>query len=219
MEMPDQNIELLTGVIVPQQTRVELAQQHSEAESLRPRFEALPCDTPDQESIIAAILQEVKGRLAELETSRKSITQPLAQVKAAVDALFRPMKEAWEEAEQVLKGKLAMAEERRREASAARLDAAKLAASQGDAQGARDELVARAHLTAQAAPEGIQYRKSWTWTVNDLSKVPREWLSLDHSKAKIYCKEWQESDQIPEVPGLTFRREVSVVSRVGRGEK
>lgn len=189
--------EALVAIVVDTETREGLAKQASKADTMLDALRAL-----EDEREIAEFLTCIKSEAKELEDKRTSITKPLHQAKTAVDALFRPAKQFYLEAEAILKSKLAEIQAQR---EALRLQAIN--------DSARGEHTALTNMAAAEKIEGISYRYGWEYDIENLDEVPREWLTLDHSKVKIYLRKFTNSDVVPPVPGLNFNRSRSVVAR------
>lgn len=212
--MTDQTTAL-TSILVSPEVQAETRGEHTQAQETLAALRAWPCETPADESALAEILQAIKGKWKVLEDKRTTVTKPLNAAKRAVDALFKPALDALADAETIIKTKLAEAQSRRLEANARAMEAAKAAGMAGNSQGAGQALAA---LDLTKAPAGTHYRYTWDFTVEDLDQVPREWLSVDHSKVRIYLRQFQNSEVIPDparVPGLRFFRDATVVSRSG----
>lgn len=166
---------------------------------------SFPCDTPADEQALAEILHRVKSTFAQRDAQRTSITRPLLAVKRAIDDLFRPVLTALEEAEQIIKGKLAAADAARREAQQKALAAAVSAPSYE-------------HITAMAPvappPPGVSFRYRWEAVITDFDKVPREFMTVDASKTEAFAKPYSGSEAPPPpVTGLEWRRTSTVVAR------
>lgn len=219
----------LTAILVPAERQAEIQSEQSEAQATLAQLREWPCITPEDEQDLADILGAIKSKSKDLEEKRTSITGPLNLAKRAVDALFRPAKNALEEAETIIKGKLAQADRRREEArraalllaqeSAAKAQAAK---AQGDVvqvqaatQAAAVALASAPTSGSSAAPDGVHFRYQWKWELEDIGQVPMDFLALNHATMKIYTSRFKDREDIPPVSGIRFFRERIVVAREG----
>lgn len=112
---------------------------------------ALAIDNEDDYQLAASELVSVKQAAAELETKRKTLTDPLHQLKTAIHDLFRPAQTRLEEAEKHLKGMMSSYLDRE---AAARLKAQEAAEAK-----AREE-AEQARLQAQALTEKAERARS-----------------------------------------------------------
>lgn len=203
----------LTAILVQDHQREQIQSEADQASGILGQLRDWPCDTEEDETVLAEILQEFKGRYKELEEKRKSITQPLNAAKRAVDALFRPARSALEEAERIIKGKLRDAADRREAARREALRLASEAAGRGDVKGAQAAMATIP--TNSGGPDGVSYRYQWKWELVDIEKVPPGFLALNPATMKMYVSKYRTSDEIPGIPGIRFHRERTVVSQSG----
>lgn len=77
------------------------------AETLRDAARTLPAETPEDFAMLGEVLGHVKGQAKRLDELRTGITKPLNQALRATNDLFRPALRAYEEAEVLIKGKIA----------------------------------------------------------------------------------------------------------------
>lgn len=163
------------------------------------------------------MLVQLSGAVKEVEARRKFFTGPLREHIKRIEALFKPVVERLEKADMLLRQKLLdyQQEVSRRQAE----ERARLLSEATEAQAGGDTETALA-LATQASEldtvqrtthveEGsVQTRKVWTFEVEDLGKVPMEYLSLDESKVRAAIRAG-----IREVPGLRiFQKEQLAVS-------
>lgn len=207
----DPQTEALTAILVTPRSRADLRAAEGEAspdvlDSLR----AYPCETPEDEATLAEILHSIKDRAKDVEEMRTSITGPLHVAKRAVDAMFKPVKEALEKAETIIKGKLGEAHSRREEANRRALVAAAGLARVGDTASAASALA----TVDKSKAEGVSYRTTWSCGIVDATMVPRKWLTVDVAAVKEYLAVYNGTEREPEpVPGLVFTKSVSVAAR------
>lgn len=138
---------------------------------------------------LGALLKEVQRTIKAVEAERATFTQPLAQLKKAVDKHFQPPIRTLESAKLVIKRRLAQAvEDSRREQMQA--------LEQGDAK------------RALAVPEvKASTRIVKRWRVLDASAVPREYLCVDHAAVTAAINAGKK------VAGVEVYEEVQVIAR------
>lgn len=166
---------------------------------------------PDDIGLLSDILGLVQTRLVNLEERRLEIAKPLTEAKNRVDAHFRELRAPYEAAKEALKLRLERIENARRLANAEALKLAAQASAEGDAIAAQIALDA---VASPVAPAG-GFRYVWEWELTDLSKVPLEFLALNAATMKLYTSQHKNSEEIPPVPGVTFRKVAKAVARQG----
>ncbi len=192
---------------------------------------ALQITTPEDYQGAAFILQDVKGRMKAIETARKALKQPLDAAVAAVQALFRPPQSTLEEAERIIKRKLADYDEAQRRAAqeaqrklnekAEKERQALQARAQKALQAGKGEKALELHERADAvtapvvaanvpAVQGISYSTVWKFVVVDASQVPDEYKVVDESKVRAVVKSLGKQTNIP---GVRIWSEQQVASR------
>lgn len=199
--------ELLT-LLVPANTQTTLATKAAEALAMRPQLVALELRTPDDEQFAADVRAHLKQRLKDSEVSRKSVTTHLDAAKKAVDAQYRPEREAIEGLIAIIDAKLSACETQRRAAAQeANRAAAALAATTG-------KLSEPVELKTRA-PEGLTYVDTWEHKQVDLmslvkavaeGRAPLEMLRFDDSAIKIWLRTYKDSHVCPPIDGLAFER-------------
>lgn len=210
--MSDQT-SALTAILISPGTQAELQDSHVADQAALPQLEGWPCETAQDQADLAEFLQAFKGRLKDLEEKRKSITGPLNAAKRAVDALFKPAKTSLESAERIIKAKLADYADRLDRARTEAMERAALAAKAGDTAGASAAM--REIPPDTGGPDGLSYRYTWKWELEDIEKVPPGFLALNAITMKLYVGKYKASQKIPGIPGLRFIRSRTVVSRAG----
>jgi hypothetical protein len=196
----------LTAILLTPEAKAEIAKASAERNHLA-QLEELP----DDAITLNEVLTLVQGRLSAIEEKRKGIVEPLGKAKAAIDALFRDLREPFEEAKERLKARLARLENERRALLAASTQAAIAARAEGDLVAAQIALDAAG--AASVKPEGVSYRYAWDWEVEDLSKVPLEFLAVNANTVKLYTNRYKNSETIPPIPGLTFTKTATPIAR------
>lgn len=164
----------------------------------------LPVTTDEEQEFAAEGLRIVKQWHAELEEKRTAITKPMNQALRGVNDLFRPMKTALEEAEQVVKRRIAgYLEQKRADNDRAVAEAAAAATSVQAEQ-------ALAAVQVAEPPRGVSIRYQWVAVVEDASLIPREYLTPNMARIVDAVR---ASDGAIQIPGVSVRQEPIVSSR------
>jgi hypothetical protein len=164
----------------------------------------LPITNDEEKEFAAEGLRWVKAQHAELEEQRTAITKPLNVALREINNLFRPMKSALEDAERVLKTKIAHYLEKKQLDNERAIEAAASAATPAQAQ------TALATVSQVEAPRGVSVRYMWVATVKDASLIPREYLMPDMPRILDAVR---ASDGKVEIPGISIHQEPVVSSR------
>lgn len=159
-------------------------------------------DDAQQEQVVG-VLRDVKERYRTIEERRKEITGPLNQALRAVNDLFRPPRERFEQLEKLLKSKVAAYMKKKAEENAVALRAAAEAATPQ----AATEIIQ--HVAPVAPPTGVSVRYVWRFEVTDPDAVPREYCSPDAKKIGSV------DPTATSIPGVRFFQEPVVSSRRG----
>jgi len=196
------------ALLVPPGTSNVLAIEADKARASRPQIDAI-----GNEQTLVDVRQHIKQRLAELENERKSITGHLNKAKKAIDALYRPVRDVYEEIVTGINTKLSAAERARKIAAEAAQAQARALAAAGQIDGAQAALA----LPETPRPAGVGFVESWEHDplkadIRELASAvaagtaPVEFLRLDDSAIRIWLRQRKDSTVAPQVPGLLIRR-------------
>lgn len=159
-------------------------------------------DDEDDNEFAAEMLRNVKSRHKYLEDKRKGITGPMNKAMRAVNDLFRPPRTALENAERILKSKIAGYLEACEAANTAALVAASTAETVEEAS------AALATVEHADAPKGVSVRYKWRAIVVNEELLDRRFLVPDIA----IIEEWGEKYGRV-IPGVEFERVPIVSSR------
>ena len=199
-------------LLVPQGSQASLAQKAAEALALRPQVVALELRTPEDEQFAADVRAHLKQRLKDNDAGRKSVTVHLDAAKKAVDAQYRPEREALEGLVSLIDAKLSECETKRRAMALSAQRSATALAAAGHLARAANVL---AIVEAAEKPVGLTYVDTWEHKRVDLmalveavaaGRAPIEFLMLDNSAVKIWLRTYKDSTECPPVEGLEFAR-------------
>jgi hypothetical protein len=171
------------------------------------KLATLPCTSPDHEQAFADFLQRTQVILQDLESERETLVRPLIDDKSMIDGLHKEARKPWEDVKATCKAKIAGAQLARKKAQ----DEARALAAEA-ARGGNTEacVVALSQVQENSKPEGAAVSWEWHAMILDTRELPRDWLVIDESKVKRYCKDHAKSETIPNVPGLRFERRANV---------
>lgn len=173
----------------------ELNEELSESIELAKTFEV---KTQADLDFVAELLIDVKRKLNQLAEAEASVTKPIRELLEGARELFRPAKNKLTLFEAMLKGKIAHAravEDANNRKALADVEAAH---TSGNEQAVEAAL---AQIRHQSNVDGVSTRVGWTWQLEDISKVPLEYLEVDTLKLNALCRKAAEPDPIP---GIRF---------------
>jgi hypothetical protein len=187
----------------------ELAMKRSSYEKIVEELRAFVIEDDDDYEYASKLLRTIKATSKEIEERRKRVTGPLYEALRNFQSWYKPALDVLENGERDLKKKIAdyyLLKEAQREEQMRLVAAA-----------AREGNFEKAHEAAQGFVEtptakGISIQRKWEYEVEDITKVPREFLTLDHSAVKIYIKNAGEDDPKP-IPGLKFTKSGGVTAK------
>jgi hypothetical protein len=172
----------------------------------------MPCESADHEQAFADFLTACRAQIDALETDRKNHTNPLHTEKTRIDKLYKPVRDKWQEVEQLIRNKLQGAAQKRLDAEQAAKRLAAEAASVGDVARVQTAL---ANIPAVVGVSGISHGSEWAYRVTNVNELPEAWRKtvINDEVAEAYCKTYQHHDFMPEVPGVVFERRAKVRAR------
>ncbi|NIQ90991.1 MAG: hypothetical protein GWM98_04580 [Nitrospinaceae bacterium] len=160
-----------------------------------------------------AWLKEIKIRKEEVDTKRRSFTDPLRDTIDRINAEFKPAIEALEMAEKTMKGKIASWIESCHNARDAALE--KVGKAKNLSPEKQDEMIEKAEAKLPPKISGMSVRESWIGIVSS-EKILKDWiiknkrwdLILINKKALLALTKAAGAD--PKIPGWTASRSRSV---------
>ena len=180
-----------------------MTQERHDAQAALAHIQRFPLDTPEQRDQAGRLINLAKDKIQELETQRKSVTDPLNGTIKTVNGWFKPVREFYEACQVSLKQRLA---DRLRELAAEQQAA--LATVQELGGHATAETFAVAHATP-SAPSAVQTREVWKFEVVDFKRLPDEYKMADESKIR---KVVQAMKGDCDIPGIRIEPELVIVS-------
>ncbi len=211
--------------------------QVSEAEKLSTTVKSLTIGTPQEQINSSEYLQRVKDMIKVIDETRKEITKPLVELKKSVKAFFDPALDELElaktivskalldydteqqrihrEAEQQAFLAARAKEEKKQKALEARAEKAEEKGNPIKAEILRhqSENIYVAPVVSVAAPtkvQGMHIQQKWKFSVEDIKKVPREYLVINEPMLSKLATAMQDKVHIH---GIKFYKVGSVVNR------
>jgi hypothetical protein len=165
-------------VLPPQAKGVEeeMRQETAAAEEVYLGIQEMEIETKEDMDFAAEILGEAKTKRKRIDEKRKEITAPLNTALKAVNELFRPAMDFYDQCERLIKAKISAARMQAEEAARRALVAAGEAVAEGSAEGVAQALAVHDAAVQFPVADGIQYRSRWKFEIVDESQIPREYL-------------------------------------------
>lgn len=186
-----------------------IEEKQEEAAEIIEAFKNFEIEDDDDYEVVGEGLKEIKKISKDLETRRKTITQPINVALREFNSWFKPAQEVLQNTERVLKKRLAEYVRKREEQSRLAMEAAAQAGQKGDFDAAHE---AAKGIVERPELKGITHTRWYDYEIEDLDQVPRRFLSLDHSAVKIYIKNSGKEEPAP-VPGLRFVAKDRTIAR------
>ena len=165
-------------------------------------------ETEDDYASTGAFLQEVKETYKSMKAKMDAILAPMKQAEKQVRELFNPALKSLEAAEAGFKAAMVGYHQ---EQERLRAEQAREAQRLLDA-GRKQEAVAVVREMSLEAPKatGVSGRKVWRARVVDAAAVPREFLAVDESALNAFARSTKGRNQ---VPGVVFYEEETLSVR------
>ena len=200
--------DALVSILLTPDALAEIEASKVEAASL-----AMLPSLPTDETLYGALLGQIQTKLAQIEKVRQTIAKPMTEAKRAIDNLFNAASKPYEDAKDLIKGRLAaLATERLRLEREVREAHAKALAAASPTEVLA--LPAPAPV-AQPALANASVAYAWDWDLLDIAMVPPEYLALNPATMKGYVARYKNSETIPEIPGIAFKRIAKITARQG----
>jgi hypothetical protein len=189
----------------------------SEVARLEPIAKSIKIRTPEQYTEAAEHLKRCKGALKQIEDARVRITKPINESLREVNNQARESAKPWLAAETMIKAEMVVwqndqlrlqrEEQQKRDEAAAKerkrlADQAAKALADGKVEKAAkiEERAASvvAPVVTREIPKisGQSTRETWLFELQDLAKVPREFLMLDETKVRKYVQAMKDTGSI-----------------------
>jgi hypothetical protein len=194
---------------IPAETVKRLEKELADATAMLAQMDTFHIANQEQMDNTDALMKDVKRVWKELEDQRKSIGKPLRDQQKRVQDYFKPVLNALDRVEVLLKGKIQEAHDRARQAQQAALEAAQAAHQVGNTAQV-------AIATQQAAAGGLDLapgtsqRTTTKYQLVDITQVPPQYLMTVLNEALIQAA----IDQgVTQIPGIRIYEEQTLAAR------
>lgn len=189
------------------QAKEVLAPLIEEAKDLVATVNCFKIESQDDLDLANETTKDVKVKLKDWEERRTNITQPVNEGLRRINAVFKPLTDQYKKCETDLKSKVSTGLRYLREEQTRKLQEVAALSQAGDMVEAKRVLLS----TPDAAlPTGTSIREIWKYRVDDISKVPDEYLMLvvNDTAVQIAVAAGKRA-----IPGLQIYSEDSVTTR------
>ena len=159
----------------------------------------------------ALMLTEIRTQKDMIESNRESFVRPLADYIKNLNLLFTPSLDFLKSAEEVLKRGLLGFRLFCRTQEKDNLAVAQKAAQNGDSDLFNSQMTLVSSFQLPKI-KNISFRDKWDFEVEDINKIPLEFLKIDEVKLKRLISEKKEK---VEIPGLRVFSKESTIIRKG----
>lgn len=187
----------------------DVAALQASAEADAPAYASLTVASADDYTFADELLTAVVRRKDAAIAMRQQATRPMYAAIKTIEGWFRPLVNALEDAEVSLKNAMGRYRLEQNARELAARDAARLAATTGDAPALVTALTTASHA-AQAPAGRASVSLAWHATSVNSALLPREYLVADMPRIQALARA-HKGDAPPVLAGVTFER----VSRVG----
>jgi uncharacterized UPF0146 family protein len=189
--------------------RQTAASEEGMAIAIAQNAQQIVINNDDEYQAVGNVLLEVSAKIKLVDKKRKELTQPLNKVIRDINAFFKPSLDSYKNAEANLKRAMSVFNMR------AAAERQKALAETAEPVRTRDQqgftaLMQTANAHAEPEAAGTHTRDVWKFEVEDLSKVPREFLVLDEKKVRAHVQALKENARIP---GVKIWKDVTIVAR------
>ena len=202
---PGSTAQALTSLVhIETEEKKELAKRAASYEDILDELKDFEIKDDDDFEFASDTLKHIKTFYKEIEKKRKAVTDPLNKALTEFRSWYKPSLDLLKEGENILKGRIGeytLKKDKEREEQMRQIAAA---SQKGDFDAAH---TAAQNIVETPTARGVSSTRLWDYQVTDLSKVPREWLTLDHSKVKIHIRE-AGKDKPADIEGIEFFEKV-----------
>lgn len=198
-------------IILDSDKRDDVQEKAKEAEEYLAGFEDFYIENEGDLEVAVECLKEVKTNFKQIKSEQELATKPMNAALKQVRSWFKPALDVLTRTEVLLKMKVSnyhlLVEERSRKA----MEEAATASAEGNFDAAHD---AAKNIVAAPQSKGVSVSRYYDYEIEDMSKVPRRYLAVDHSAVKIHIKKAGKS-QPEDIPGIKFVEKSRTAVRTG----
>jgi hypothetical protein len=205
--------EPLAGVVIPDNWAenayavvADIRGSEAEAKEVLGMIKDLRIDGQEDMASVSDFLRDVKTKRNVIETGDKQVTGPLLGIVKRIRELIAPARQAWTDAESLLREKLSKAAVEESQRNQRLVEEAAEAHAQGQAVG---EHLNR--MTTATDLKGVGVKVVWVAVVDDLSALPEEYVvrQPDLKKLKEYAAGFEGKEPTP-IPGVRFVQDAAL---------
>lgn len=196
-----------------QDTRTLARTATQEIKTLAPEIDALSFDpTPAGLEEASALLAELVQEKEKVDATRRRATDPLNKSLKEINGWFKPALDAYKDIESELRCKIINTRSRLRATAERALRDVEKAYKAGDEEAVTEALEVHNRLAPgiDVVP-GLTFSQHWDFEVEDISKIPAEFLRVDSVKLKSHIRATHGQE---EIPGVTIKQ----LERVSRAK-
>jgi len=172
-------------VAVDATDRDSALQKAEEAKEVLAGFQDFEIDCEDDLVLATECLKDVKRAAKEITAQKEAATKPMNAALVQVRSWFKPALDVLESTERLIKHKIEGYHVRVAKEAREAMEAMALASQAGDFDAAHE---ASKGIVIAPKIAGLSTTQVWDYEITDLSKVPREFLTLDHSAVRLHLK-------------------------------
>ncbi len=204
--------------VVEQPTARSISAMKGQITKAENRGRDLTITNDEQEQTAVELLTIIKSNAKEIKAEKQKFLNPINALVKQTRDFFRPVEQQMDEAERVIKGKLADYENAKQKKLAE--DEAKLQERMKDENMKPSEVVAEMDKLQETSTEPIRtkkgsasYRTVYRAVIKDESKIPQLYYELNESRAKKDAIDAYKNE-LEGVPGIEVIEEKDVSVRV-----
>lgn len=187
--------------------------------SIVQKAQKIKIESAKDEEKAAVLVKEISEMTKNVETTRKSITDPIYKSYKNANEFFNRFLVPLKQANSIVRGK--MSEHRTRQEEERRKKQEELdkifAKEQEKLKKKSEKLgieapVIQAPSVQENRPTvgAVKYKKQWNFEIEDISKIPMEYLIVDLVKVRRYMYDQTNSGNDPKIDGVKFYQEDKV---------
>jgi hypothetical protein len=195
--------------VVPVENPEALARETKDAEAVLELIQEFHIETQADYDFADEALGDAKAQWKSLEARKKKATAPLLESLKEIRSWFKPPQTFYEQAERLLKAKIAEAHQRAREAQDAALAEAQAAFLHGETELVDHAVEAAAHAEVVQSPH-VTLSPVWQWEIVNEAEIPRDFMIPNRMAIGAVVREFKGETQIP---GIRVWQDERVIRR------
>lgn len=189
--------------------QVQAQQESSMAVNVAHAAETTQLQNDQECQDAAAILVQVQSRIKYIEDTRKGFVKPLNDHVKNINAFFKGPRAHYERAKQALTAQINNYNARKEAERQQAMAVAQQMNDAGDVDGFYMQTQIAHDAAAPILPQ-VHNRTTWVFEVEDISKVPLQFLQVNEKAVRAYVQQFKEEAKIP---GIKVFQKTTVVPR------